>query len=143
MVWLSLNFKINEEIDNEKVDIIKSNSNKILVTAPPGTGKTFTAILKAKQLIAGNKIKGEQKILLLTFTNNAIKQINQTKQQFLSNDETRKVEVKTYYSFYLDLVSKFGRYIELPIDFTIMNSHIFKYYYNEFIEKFNLNSSSH
>lgn len=138
---LNLNFDIEKEIDDEKIDIIKSDANKILITAPPGTGKTFTAILRAKYLI-NNKINENQKILLLTFTNNAIKQISETKKEFLTRKEISKINIKTYYSFYFDLISKFGRYDNLPSEFDIMLPYMFEYYYQNFIKKFQLKDKS-
>ncbi len=138
---LNLNFDINISIAEEKKAIIKSSSHRILVTAPPGTGKTFTTILKAKQIINSGFLNNDQKILILTFTNNAIRQIEETKKELLSSDEIKKVRIQTYYSLYIDLIKKFGRYIGLPNNFTVMNSYIWSYYYNKFLEKYNLSSS--
>lgn len=57
--------------DDEQLDVIFSTSDRIIVEAPAGYGKTKTMISKIAYLIASNQIPSNKRILTLTFSVNA------------------------------------------------------------------------
>lgn len=58
-------------VDREQLEVIFSKSDRIMVEAPAGYGKTKTMISKIAYLIATNQVPNPKRILTLTFSVNA------------------------------------------------------------------------
>jgi len=94
--------------DDLQIELLKHSDNA-LVLGGPGSGKTTTALLKAKSLI--EELKPFQKILFLSFSNSAIGQIRTTlknHQLSFSKEERNKIHIQTYHSFCFDIIKNYS-----------------------------------
>ena len=57
--------------DKKQLEVIFSDSKRLIVEAPAGYGKTKTMVSKIAYLIGSNKVPNPKKILALTFSINA------------------------------------------------------------------------
>ncbi|AST93231.1 hypothetical protein BC6307_19195 [Sutcliffiella cohnii] len=106
--------KIHES-DQEQLDFVFSEQQKIIVTAPAGCGKTKSMISKIAYEILANKTMNFKKILALTFSVNAatkIKEdINEMLPVLLGRKEinvNNKLDVSNYHNFAFKLIQKHG-----------------------------------
>jgi len=83
----------------------------LYVEAPAGHGKTTTAMLKAARLAQTLAGSPRRKVLVLTFSKMAVRQIDYEKQRHVPKPLHSKVLVKTYHSFYFDLIRHYARYL--------------------------------
>jgi len=105
---LKLNFKYTNcfsELTKEEQEIVSLETNT-LVTANPGTGKTYLLALKCVYLIASDV--SPEDILCLTFTNKAKTGMEDQIHKILSekkiNVDLSKLNVYTFHSFALDYI---------------------------------------
>jgi DNA helicase-2/ATP-dependent DNA helicase PcrA len=112
--------KIEKKHKNDKpqLNVIFSESNRLLVEAPAGYGKTHTMVSKIAYMIATNKIPTPKKLLALTFSVNAaykIKKdtINNIPELLDSIDEKvnikSKIFVSNYHGFCRSVLKKYGQ----------------------------------
>ena len=88
----------------EQQQAITSTHNRILVSAGPGTGKTFTLVSRIVHLVQKRKINPEN-IAAITFTNRAADEV----QERLLNEAgevSRKIFVGTFHRFCLSYLEK-------------------------------------
>lgn len=117
-------YRLNEKInflhsdDQNQLEVIFSNSNRMLVEAPAGCGKTKTMISRIAYLLATNQVLNHKKILVLTFSMNAtykikkdvaeqlpqLFQVNQTQSLKL----TKKLFVSNYHGFCRRVLKLYG-----------------------------------
>ncbi|CCH74670.1 Helicase, UvrD/REP family [Nostocoides australiense Ben110] len=83
------------------------HEGSILVTGGPGSGKTTLALLKAKQLTP--TLQPGQKILFLSFSRAAMRQVLTRTKDVLKYAERREIVVMTYHAFCLGLLKSHGR----------------------------------
>ena len=92
---------------DEKRKAILDAEGHILVLGGPGSGKTTIALLKAKAqyplLLPG------QKLLFLSFSRAAVRQILNGCQEHLSTEVRSVIEVKTYHAFCMEVLRSHGR----------------------------------
>ncbi|MFO7760613.1 MAG: UvrD-helicase domain-containing protein [Desulfobia sp.] len=79
---------------------VKSRSSRLLVTAGPGTGKTYTLVSRLVHLLEERKVPPEE-IVAITFTNRAAGEIRERLQKS-AGDKGRQVQVSTFHSFCLN-----------------------------------------
>lgn len=79
----------------------------ILVQGGPGSGKTTIALLKVKTVFP-DLLLG-QKLLFLSFSRAAVRQVLSKCRTVLTYEERRVIEVKTYHSFCLEFLKAHGR----------------------------------
>jgi DNA helicase II / ATP-dependent DNA helicase PcrA len=110
------------EIIKAQEEIINSKEQTILVTARPGRGKTTVALLTASRIIKDGEIAPSQTILFLTFSKNAVYQIEQASRSDLILDKEFKgrVWISTYHAFMWWVLTTFGRFHNLPADLDVM-----------------------
>jgi len=90
------------EVTKEQAEIIECPlESRILVTAGPGTGKTFTLIRRLDHLIAKNRVAPGSQILVLSFTRSAVREIKTRCKQLADdgNSNLRFVNVTTFDSY--------------------------------------------
>jgi len=82
-----------------------------LVQAPPGSGKTTVALLKARSEIA--RLGPYQKILFLTFSNAAVDTITSRRTQLVGGVARGKVQVTNFHQFALEILRSYGAAVGL------------------------------
>lgn len=93
---------------------VTSEASHILVTAPPGCGKTEVLAMRAAHLLAEGKVRPRRKILTLTFTNRARDNIKQRLHQQLGEARARRfVDVMNFHEFAIRLVQAHGNLVGL------------------------------
>lgn len=100
----------------EQQKIIDHTNGAILVLAPVGSGKTLVLSERVVRAIK-NKIPPE-KILCLTFTNRAAKEMSERLMQAVP-DAFRKITIKTFHGLCASILRSEAREIGLPTDFVI------------------------
>ena len=91
----------------KKRQSILDEKESLLVTGGPGSGKTTIALYKAKKFINESQ-DVSQKVLFLSFSKSAVSQILQRSQDLLSKEERRRIDIRTYHSFFLEILKSHG-----------------------------------
>ncbi len=115
--------KINfaKELNEQQLAVVTSEPGPALVLAGAGSGKTRTLIYRLAWLI-DNGFK-KNRILLLTFTNKAAKQMVERSEQLLgSADDKSKFWGGTFHHTANRLLRKYGKLAGLKNNFTILDS---------------------
>ncbi|WP_265447951.1 UvrD-helicase domain-containing protein [Acetivibrio straminisolvens] len=99
----------------------------LLVEAPPGTGKTFTAVTTAMYYThfnIENNPRYNKKVLILTFSKNARAQIEKQLDILSSHDDNwdKYIEITNFHSFFQKYVWAYSRYLGLKENLIIMSS---------------------
>lgn len=108
------------EIIEEQQKIINSKEPSLLVTARPGRGKTTVALLTANRIIKDREISPTQTILFLTFSKNAVYQIEQASGEILDKQTRNSLWISTYHAFMWWILTTFGRFHNLPNKLDVM-----------------------
>jgi superfamily I DNA/RNA helicase len=101
--------------------LLLETEQSALVTAGPGTGKTRTAIEKARRAIPALR-PGLQKVLFLSFSNAAVHRLIDGVNENLSRAERASIAFRTYHAFAADLLRSYGRFVGLPPVIKVMDS---------------------
>lgn len=121
--------KPNEEQKTIVDYFVNGQSKKriLLVEAPPGTGKTFTAVSASMEYIRWNLNKDpkyNKKILILTFSKNARAQIE--KQLDDLNDKmeglSKYIEITNFHSLFQKYVWAYSNYLGIDKNISIISS---------------------
>jgi ATP-dependent DNA helicase UvrD/PcrA len=105
----------------EQQNIINTDCSA-LVTAGPGTGKTRTAIEKAKLYCARLDPSKRQRVLFLSFSNAAVRRLTDAAAVIFSRHERRMLRFMTYHSYAAELLRLYGRFTGLPPRVQIMDT---------------------
>jgi DNA helicase-2/ATP-dependent DNA helicase PcrA len=92
----------------------------VLVDAGPGTGKTKTLVRRVEYLVRENKVEPE-KILLLTFSNEAAGELQERLQACIGTDAAARTLVSTFHGFGVVLLNLFGHHVGLEVDYSILD----------------------
>lgn len=98
-----------------------STEESALVIAGPGTGKTRTAIEKARFHIPLLKSESH-KVLFLSFSNAAVFRLAEGIKTNLRKIERKRIAFRTYHAFAADILRSYGRFVGIPPVFKIMDS---------------------
>jgi superfamily I DNA/RNA helicase len=93
--------------------VCASTAKHLLVTAPPGTGKTFLTVRLAGQLAP--HLPSSSQVLVLTFSNQARTQLEREAARQLPPDLRRRIEVTNYHRFFWRAVNAYRRALGLPM----------------------------
>ena len=125
--------ELKEKTPNQKQqECIDNIHGKYLVLAGPGTGKTFTVIQRIKNII--KKGTNPQKILCLTFSDTAAKEMKERINKELKN--INNINIYTYHSFCLNLIEQYEEYFSLSDNFRIITEASSKALLKEVIDEF-------
>lgn len=102
---------------------VNSEKRVLLVEAPPGTGKTYTAIMSSIEFLNTTKVfKDRKKVLILTFSKNAKAQLER---QLIDIDDgnkySSKIEISNFHSFFQKYVWAYSSYLGLGNNLTIVS----------------------
>lgn len=103
------------ELDDKRREILKAQGH-LIIEGGPGCGKTTIALLKALEHI--DLLEPEQKILFLSFSRAAVRQVTDRMAGLLTRAARQTIEVRTFHSFFLDLLRSHGRLLTgKPVSF--------------------------
>lgn len=92
---------------DERREAILDSSGHIVIEGGPGCGKTTIALLKTAKCSVD--LEPEQRILFLSFSRAAVRQVTDRMRTTLTSAQRSTLEVRTFHSFFLDLVRSHGR----------------------------------
>ena len=102
--------------DAEQAAVLRDGSLRLLITAPPGSGKTFTALRLAARDIEAGHVHPTQRILLLTFSLQARAQLEAYAARLLTQEQLALVEVTNYHAWFWRKVRQFRSSLGLPLE---------------------------
>ena len=103
--------------DPEQEAVLEANERHLLVIAPPGTGKTALAARLAGRLAAD--LAPHERVLLLTFSNQARGQLGGELDKRVPGDLGRAVVVTNYHQFFWSAIRSYRSALGLPFDASI------------------------
>jgi DNA helicase-2/ATP-dependent DNA helicase PcrA len=106
------------ELNDEQREVVLAGSGPILVIAGAGSGKTRTLVYRVARLIESGT--DPSRILLLTFTNKASREMLRRVETLLAVD-TRRLMGGTFHSVGNRLLRRFGGRVGLNPNFTILD----------------------
>ncbi|MCD1287805.1 ATP-dependent helicase [Brevibacterium sp. CCUG 69071] len=92
---------------DERREEILATSGHIMIEGGPGCGKTTIALLKAARY--HSTLSPDQRILFLSFSRAAVRQVTHRMKTTLSSAQRTAIEVRTFHAFFLNLVRSHGR----------------------------------
>ena len=101
---------------------ILDGSGHMLVVGGPGSGKTTIALLKARRAVL-ERLRPEQSVLFLSFSNAAIRRILESGGSILTDEIGQQVEIKTYHSFAWDILRSHGYLLSSRRTLTVIGAH--------------------
>jgi DNA helicase-2/ATP-dependent DNA helicase PcrA len=116
---LTIDFK--NELNDEQYRAVSAADGQALVLAGAGSGKTRVLVYRVAWLI--NQGVAPEKILLLTFTNKAANQMMARVQSLLGKKSNEPLSLwgGTFHSVANRLLKKYGHYLDLPSNFSIID----------------------
>lgn len=106
------------ELNEEQKQAVLINEGSLLVFAGAGSGKTRVITTKIAYAIQ-NKIVQPYQILAVTFTNKACREMSERVASMVDPEQASKVFIKTFHSFGVWLLRRYGEKVGLTRDFTI------------------------
>lgn len=94
------------DLDDKRREILAAHGH-LLIEGGPGCGKTTIALLKAKERL--NTLAPGQRVLFLSFSRAAVRQIGDRTSGVLDRDARSLIEIRTFHAFFMELVRSHGR----------------------------------
>jgi len=110
-------------------------NQSVLVTSPPGYGKTFVMPRRIEFLIKSGKLIPPERALGLTFTNAAASEMLTRLQMGVSTKYLDYVDAMTFHSFSYRVLRAYGNCLGLAADFRILPEQEKRKHFKEFVEK--------
>ncbi len=104
-------------LSKDKIPVIKKTKGPCLVLAGAGTGKTMTIVAKIAYLI--NNGVAEDRIICLTFSNNAATSLKEKVNELMGYESL--VRVQTFHGYCNELLREHGERVGVPYGFRIIN----------------------
>lgn len=104
---------------NGQEEAIKKIKAPCVILAGAGTGKTYTIVEKIKYLIK-NKIYSPERIVCITFSNEAANNLMSRVQKALSFENSKEPVIKTFHAFSAELLRRYGEKIGINKEFQIL-----------------------
>jgi len=101
---------------------ITKTKHSALINAGPGTGKTRTAIEKARDQILSMSDGPQKQVLFLSFSNAAIHRLTADANIRFTKKEKKQVRFMTYHSCAVEILRVYGRFVGLPPRIRIMDT---------------------
>ena len=115
-------YKINYagELNRAQLEAVTTTSGPVLVIAGAGSGKTRVIVHRVAYLLENGIFPSD--ILLLTFTRKAAKEMLGRAQGLLQQDSVQRVFGGTFHSFANYVLRKYSGLLDIPADFTIIDT---------------------
>jgi DNA helicase II / ATP-dependent DNA helicase PcrA len=110
-------FTISEDRDQQA--ILDDDSPRLLVTSPPGSGKTFTAVQLIARDVDAGRVGPTQRVLVLTFSRNARAQLERYADVLLTREQRRQAEITNYHRFFWAKVWQHRMALGLPLELEV------------------------
>lgn len=107
-----------ENLNQQQKQAVLINRGSLLVFAGAGSGKTRVITTKIAYAIENNLAFPSQ-ILAVTFTNKACREMAERVASLIGEEKASKICIKTFHSFGVWLLRRFGEKVGLTKDFTI------------------------
>jgi len=107
----------------------------VLVTAPPGYGKTFVMPRRIEFLIKSGKLVPPERALGLTFTNAAASEMIDRLNRRVSAKYLDYVDAMTFHSFCYRVLRAYGNCLHLAMDFRILPGQEKRKFFEAFVKK--------
>lgn len=105
--------------DPDQEAVLADDAPRLLVTAPPGSGKTHTAIrLVARDLDIG-RVGPTQRALVMTFSRQARAQLTSYGHMVFNGDAARRVEITNYHQWFWSKIWAFRSSLGLPAELAL------------------------
>ncbi len=101
---------------------ILEGTGHMLIVGGPGSGKTTIALLKGRRAVL-ERLRPEQSVLFLSFSNAAIRRITESGGNLLTPEIERQVDVKTYHSFAWDILRSHGYLLSTRRSVSVVGAH--------------------
>lgn len=105
----------NADPDHEAV--LSTASGRVIIVAPPGTGKTSLAVRLAAQ--SALTLPDHQRVLVLTFSNQARAQLEREAERVIAGPARRRIHITNYHRFFWRAVGANRAALGLPIEVRI------------------------
>ncbi|MGI8411616.1 MAG: UvrD-helicase domain-containing protein [Solirubrobacteraceae bacterium] len=102
--------------DPDQEAVLADPHERLLIEAPPGSGKTRTAVTLIGRDIDQGGVGGTQRVLVLTFSRNARAQLDGYAAELLTPDQRVRAEITNYHSWFWGKVSQYRCSLGLPLD---------------------------
>ena len=96
---LFVNVDKNIKLDQDQINIIKDDSNVLMVIAGAGSGKTTTMTAKVKYLVDIKKVSPKD-ILVISYTNKAVNELS----TYINDKFNLEVNICTFHKFAYDIL---------------------------------------
>jgi DNA helicase-2/ATP-dependent DNA helicase PcrA len=93
-------------LDDKRQEILAARGH-LLIEGGPGCGKTTIALLKAKERLS--TLAPGQRVLFLSFSRAAVRQIDDRTSGVLDRDARSLIEIRTFHAFFMELVRSHSR----------------------------------
>jgi superfamily I DNA/RNA helicase len=108
--------------DPEQDGVLADSSSRLLITAPPGSGKTFTAMRLVARDVDAGLVGPTQKILVLTFSRQARGQLERYADTLLTPEQRGRVEITNYHGWFRSKIHALRSSLGLPLDLDLSTS---------------------
>lgn len=101
--------------DQAQEDVLADESECLLVEAPPGSGKTHTAVRLVGRDIDAGRIGATQRALVLTFSRSARSQLDSYAAELLTPSQRARTEITNYHAWFWQKVTQYRTSLGLPL----------------------------
>ncbi|MGH7541585.1 MAG: UvrD-helicase domain-containing protein, partial [Gemmatimonadota bacterium] len=108
-----------EDLNPEQTAAVRHGGGPLLIVAGAGTGKTMTLAARVAHLI--DRGVRPERILLLTFSRRAAREMVSRAQRLVAHDDTGRVWGGTFHAIGNRLLRLHGRGLGLSPDFTVLD----------------------
>src|SRR5690349_18299937 len=106
--------------DGAQDDVLADDSDCLLVEAPPGSGKTYTAVRLVGRDVDAGRIGPTQRALVLTFSRSARSQLAAYAAELLTPSQRARTEITNYHAWFWQKVTQYRTSLGLPLQIELV-----------------------